>query len=185
MPCDRGATHRLSVPRPHRGCGQPGARSAGLRPCRCRRGSASRDVLVSAADPAEAVRQLIALADEAGGTDNVTVIVIDVQVADAAASQPSQSLSARHPPRSCQVVGAGWSGQGRAADSSRCRSASSLAGIRGWWYSVHATRRYLLIPHRSPSGSTDQASRTCGTDRPVPVSVGYSIGRYRRPAPKD
>jgi PPM family protein phosphatase len=43
-----------------------------------------RDVLASAADPAGAVRQLLALAEEAGGPDNVTIIVIDVQAADAA-----------------------------------------------------------------------------------------------------
>jgi PPM family protein phosphatase len=38
---------------------------------------AIRDVLVSAADPGEAVRQLVALADEAGGPDNISAIVID------------------------------------------------------------------------------------------------------------
>ncbi len=45
---------------------------------------AIRDVLVSAADPAEAVRQLVALAEETGAPDNVTIIVIDVRTADAA-----------------------------------------------------------------------------------------------------
>ena len=34
---------------------------------------------LSAADPSEAVRQLVALAEEAGGPDNITVIVIDVR----------------------------------------------------------------------------------------------------------
>ena len=38
---------------------------------------AIRDVLVSAADPGEAVRQLVALAEDAGGPDNISVIVID------------------------------------------------------------------------------------------------------------
>jgi serine/threonine protein phosphatase PrpC len=38
---------------------------------------AIRDVLVSAADPGAAVRQLVTLAEEAGGPDNVSVIVID------------------------------------------------------------------------------------------------------------
>jgi len=42
-----------------------------------------RDVLVSAADPAEAVRHLVALAEEAGGPDNVTIIVVDVRAGDA------------------------------------------------------------------------------------------------------
>jgi len=36
-------------------------------------------VLAAAADPADAVRQLIALAEEAGGPDNISVIVIDVR----------------------------------------------------------------------------------------------------------
>jgi protein phosphatase len=45
---------------------------------------AIRNVLVSVADPAEAVRQLIALAEEAGAPDNITIIVIDVRTADAA-----------------------------------------------------------------------------------------------------
>jgi len=38
-----------------------------------------RDVLASAADPAEVVGELLALAEDAGGPDNVTVIVIDVR----------------------------------------------------------------------------------------------------------
>ena len=44
---------------------------------------AIRDVLASAAAPADAVRQLVALAEDAGGPDNVTVIVIDVRAAEA------------------------------------------------------------------------------------------------------
>lgn len=36
-------------------------------------------VLAAAADPAEAVHQLVALAEEAGGPDNISVIVIDVR----------------------------------------------------------------------------------------------------------
>jgi PPM family protein phosphatase len=51
---------------------------------------AIRDVLTSAAAPAGAVRQLVALAEDAGGPDNVTVVVIDVRAADAglAAAEP-------------------------------------------------------------------------------------------------
>jgi serine/threonine protein phosphatase PrpC len=44
---------------------------------------AIRDVLTSADAPADAVRQLVALAEGAGGPDNVTVVVIDVQAAEA------------------------------------------------------------------------------------------------------
>jgi PPM family protein phosphatase len=39
-------------------------------------------VLASSPDPAEAVRQLVALADKAGGPDNISVIVIDVRSGD-------------------------------------------------------------------------------------------------------
>jgi len=41
-----------------------------------------RDVLTLAADPAGAVRQLVALAEDAGAPDNVTVVVIDVRAAE-------------------------------------------------------------------------------------------------------
>jgi serine/threonine protein phosphatase PrpC len=44
---------------------------------------AIRGALVSAPTPLEAVRQLSALAEEAGGPDNFTMVVIDVRVADA------------------------------------------------------------------------------------------------------
>jgi len=43
---------------------------------------AIRDVLVSAPTPPEAVRQLSALVEEAGGPDNFTMVVIDVRMAD-------------------------------------------------------------------------------------------------------
>jgi serine/threonine protein phosphatase PrpC len=39
-----------------------------------------------AANPADAVCQLVALAEDAGGPDNVTVVVIDVRAADAGLS---------------------------------------------------------------------------------------------------
>jgi len=39
-------------------------------------------ILAAATDPADAVRQLVALADEVGGPDNVSVIVIDVRDQD-------------------------------------------------------------------------------------------------------
>jgi len=47
-------------------------------------------VLSSVADPDEAVRQLADLTIEAGGPDNLTVIVIDVRkaIGDAAAVRP-------------------------------------------------------------------------------------------------
>jgi PPM family protein phosphatase len=44
---------------------------------------AIRGVLVAAASPGEAVRRLTALAEEAGGPDNISVIVIDVDEARA------------------------------------------------------------------------------------------------------
>jgi serine/threonine protein phosphatase PrpC len=40
--------------------------------------AALREVLASASDPGEAVRQLIQLANDAGGEDNITAIVVDV-----------------------------------------------------------------------------------------------------------
>ena len=49
---------------------------------------AIRDVLAGAADAGEAVRQLVALAEEAGGPDNISVIVIDVREGAAGISQP-------------------------------------------------------------------------------------------------
>jgi serine/threonine protein phosphatase PrpC len=45
------------------------------------------EVLASAAGPGEAVRQLVALAEDAGGPDNISVIVIDVTEAGAGVSQ--------------------------------------------------------------------------------------------------
>lgn len=42
-----------------------------------------REVLTSASTPSEAVRQLVARAEEAGGPDNVTVVVVDVCEFDA------------------------------------------------------------------------------------------------------
>ena len=44
---------------------------------------AIRSALVSALTPTDAVRQLSALAEEAGGPDNFTMVVIDVGAADA------------------------------------------------------------------------------------------------------
>ena len=44
-----------------------------------------RSALVSAEDPPDAVRQLVALAEDAGAPDNITVIVIDVRMASAEA----------------------------------------------------------------------------------------------------
>ena len=41
--------------------------------------SAIREVLAAAVDAAEAVRQLVALAEDAGGPDNISVIVADAQ----------------------------------------------------------------------------------------------------------
>jgi protein phosphatase len=49
---------------------------------------AIRSVLAAVADPGEAVRQLVALADEAGGPDNISVIVIDVGEAEAEPTDP-------------------------------------------------------------------------------------------------
>ena len=40
-------------------------------------------------DPAEAVRQLVALADDAGAPDNISIIVIDVREAGAEQVAPS------------------------------------------------------------------------------------------------
>ena len=50
---------------------------------------AIRDVLASAADPGEAVRQLAALAEDAGAPDNITMIVIDVREAAPSRGLPS------------------------------------------------------------------------------------------------
>ena len=49
-------------------------------------------VLAAAADPADAVHQLVALAEEAGGPDNVSVIVIDVRDPDVG-SEPAEPVT--------------------------------------------------------------------------------------------
>ena len=49
-------------------------------------------VLAAAADPADAVHQLVALAEEAGGPDNVSVIVIDVRDPDVG-SAPAEPVT--------------------------------------------------------------------------------------------
>jgi PPM family protein phosphatase len=49
-------------------------------------------VLATVADPANAVRQLVALAEEAGGLDNVSVIVIDVQ-GPGVGSEPAEPVT--------------------------------------------------------------------------------------------
>ena len=51
-----------------------------------------RNVLTSAAGPACAVRQLAALAEDAGGTGNVTAVVIDVRAA-AAGPGPAEPVT--------------------------------------------------------------------------------------------
>jgi len=49
-------------------------------------------VLATVADPANAVRQLVALAEEAGGLDNVSVIVIDVR-GPGVGSEPAEPVT--------------------------------------------------------------------------------------------
>lgn len=49
-------------------------------------------VLATVADPANAVRQLVALAEEAGGLDNASVIVIDVQ-GPGVGSEPAEPVT--------------------------------------------------------------------------------------------
>jgi serine/threonine protein phosphatase PrpC len=50
--------------------------------------TAIRDVLAAAADPHEAVGQLVALAEEAGAPDNISVIVIDIREGGEVAAEP-------------------------------------------------------------------------------------------------
>ena len=53
---------------------------------------AIRDVLASGADPAAAVRELVALAEDAGGPDNISVIVIEVRDA-AGEPRPAETVT--------------------------------------------------------------------------------------------
>jgi serine/threonine protein phosphatase PrpC len=56
--------------------------------------AALREVLASAGDPGDAVRQLIQLAKDAGGPDNITVIVVDVHGEDRPATVQALTLGA-------------------------------------------------------------------------------------------
>jgi serine/threonine protein phosphatase PrpC len=49
---------------------------------------AIRDVLVSTVDPGEAVRELVGLAEDAGGPDNISVIVIDARETEGEPAPP-------------------------------------------------------------------------------------------------
>ena len=65
--------------------------------------SALGEVLASAAGPGEAVRQLVALAEDAGGPDNISVIVIDVRRAAAEPGQPEPVTLGAARPRCSRV----------------------------------------------------------------------------------
>jgi protein phosphatase len=49
---------------------------------------AIQDVLVSAVDPGHAVRELVGLAEDAGGPDNISVIVVDARETEGKPAAP-------------------------------------------------------------------------------------------------
>jgi len=123
--------------------------------------SAIADVLGSVADPAEASRTLVQAALDHGGNDNITVVVVDVQVADSSSEAPSSDPQPTETPSEAAPSETG------AAPSP---AAAGLAGAAAAGMAGAAT-----------AGATDAATAIAGAEGPPLVAAGVSRAGQSRP----
>jgi protein phosphatase len=113
------------------------------------------EVLAEVRDPRRAARRLVAMANEHGGNDNITVVVLDVVVADAH-DGPSEAV-------------------GREVDADAARAARATPGGRSAGTMVD---RAAAGPADAPAGGTTQM----GTAQMGTVGVGtVGVGTEDRP----